>query len=174
MTAMCCGFLRGGWSRRCSVRPAIVTNVASCPREASHVSVLNHRDVHVIHGLVVVEGSVIPIAAPIADTTVAEAIVDPSVETDSWTPVARLPDVAATRPPPITGSPQQPDSGRLDPCARYPVVACRTISPVSGRPQITTLRAARLRVCDEFGRSDAHSYAQLGEQCGRYGQYQGN
>ena len=46
------------------------------------VDIVNVRDVHVIHRAVVVEGSVIPISAFIADTTVAEAIVDATVEAD--------------------------------------------------------------------------------------------
>ena len=87
MTTVCCGFLRGGRSRGCSTPSAIVTNIASPPWEAPHVSVVNHRNIYVIYRPIVVERSIIPISAPIADTAIAVAIVDASVEADSGTPV---------------------------------------------------------------------------------------
>src|SRR5580658_5233432 len=76
------------------------------------VNIVNVRVVHVIHRAVVVKLSVIPISTFIAETSIAEAVVDATVEADVRTPVAAIPSKANTAPTPITGSPEQANCGR--------------------------------------------------------------
>ena len=103
----------------------------------NHGLVVNIDDVpdvgDVIHRTVVEECSVIPVPARIADTNVAEAIEDATVEADLWSPVAGIPDKGIVVPSPITRSPQLTNR-RQDPCAGHPVITARTPSPVTGRP----------------------------------------
>jgi hypothetical protein len=101
------------------------------------VNIVNVRDVHVIHRAVVVENSVIPISASIADTTIAEAVVDATVEADMRTPVAIIPGVGVAAPTPITRGPEEANFGSHHPRTRHPEVAFIPVSPVAGRPQIT-------------------------------------
>src|SRR5208283_2903688 len=100
------------------------------------VNIGDVRDIHVTHRAVVEEGSVVPISTAIADTTVAEAVVNATVEADSLSPVAFIPGEGVAAPAPITGSPEQASHGRLDPGTRHPEIAIIAISPVAGRPQI--------------------------------------
>ena len=110
------------------------------------VNIVNVRDVHVIHRAVVVEGPVIPIPAFIADTTIAKAVVDATVEADMRAPVALIPSVGVAAPTPITGSPEEANLGSDHPRTRHPKVAFIAIGPVTGRPQITVGGAQGLRV----------------------------
>ena len=77
------------------------------------VNIVNVVNVHVVHRAVIVEGPVIPISAAIADTTIAEAIVDATVEADVRTPVATIPGVGVGSPAPITRGPEQTNPGGL-------------------------------------------------------------
>src|ERR1019366_2404102 len=136
------------------------------------VNIVNVRDVHVIHRAVVVEGSVVPISAFIAETTIAEAVVDATVEADMRTPVAFIPGVGVAAPSPITRSPEEANFGSHRPRTRHPEVAFIPVSPVAGRPQITVGGGHGLLVNWQRGRSDHDRHAELREQGGRYGQYQ--
>src|ERR1017187_10387844 len=98
------------------------------------VNIVNVRGVHVIHRAVVAEGSVIPISAFIADTTIAEAVVDAAVEADMRAPIAFIPGVGVAAPTPIPGSPEEANFGSHDPGTRHPEVAIITIAPVAGCP----------------------------------------
>src|SRR5271166_2982276 len=69
------------------------------------VNIVNACDVDVIHRAVVLEGPVVPISASIAETTVAEAVVDAAVEADACAPVPAIPGVRVVIPSPVTGSP---------------------------------------------------------------------
>jgi hypothetical protein len=53
---------------------------------------------HVVYGSVVEKGSVVPISAVIADTTVAEAVINAAVESDMRTPVALMKNEDAIAP----------------------------------------------------------------------------
>src|SRR5208282_3615771 len=102
------------------------------------VNIGDVRDVHVTHRAVVEEGSVIPVSASIADTTIAEAVVYAAVEADTLAPIAFIPGESVAAPTPITGGPQEANGGRLDPRPRHPEVAfIAAIRPVARRPQIT-------------------------------------
>src|SRR6516162_9184592 len=101
------------------------------------------RDVgYVVHRTVVEKCSVTPVPARIADTNVAEAIEDATVEADLWSPIPGIPDKNTVGPNPIARSPQQTNR-RQDPCAGHPVIAVRAPSPVTGRPQIAGTRTNR-------------------------------
>ncbi len=101
------------------------------------VNIVNDRDVHVIHCGVVVEGPVVPISASIANPTIAEAVVDATVEADLLAPVAFVPSVGVVAPTPVTRSPEQTCFRRLRPRTWHPKVAFISVRPVAGRPQIT-------------------------------------
>ena len=174
MTLMCRSLFCSGWSSSYSPSSAVVANAASRSfvDYGFFVSVVNVRHIYVIHRAVVAELVVSPVSAFVAGTTVAIAIVNTAVETDSGTPVAVIPGEGIAAPTPITRSPEQAHFGRLDPCARHPEIAFITVSPVAGRPQITALRTHRLRVRYQFRRSDRDRHAELCERASRYGQYQ--
>src|SRR5208283_2103784 len=87
------------------------------------VNIGDVRDIHVTHRAVVEEGSVVPISASIADTTIAEAVVHAAVEADTLAPIAFIPGESVAAPTPITGGPQEANGGRLDPRPRHPEVA---------------------------------------------------
>jgi hypothetical protein len=76
------------------VDDGLVINVA----DARHVGDVRHR-------AVIEEGSMIPISAFIADTTVAESIVDAAVKPDMRTPVPGIPEERPAAPTPITRRP---------------------------------------------------------------------
>jgi hypothetical protein len=69
------------------------------------VSVAKGCHIYVIHRAVVLEGSIIPISTTIADTTIAEAVVDTAIEADSGSPVTVIPGVAIVAITPVTRSP---------------------------------------------------------------------
>ena len=100
------------------------------------VNVVNAGDIHVVHRTVVVKLSVLPTSALIAGTTIAKAVVDPTVEADLRTPVAVIPAIGVAAPAPITGSPEQTNLGSHHPRTRHPEVAFIPISPVAGGPDI--------------------------------------
>src|SRR5208337_1328704 len=128
------------------------------------VNIGDVRDVHVIHRAVVVETSVVPISAPIADTTVAKAVVDATVEADTLAPVTFIPCKGIVAPAPIAGSPEQANGRRLDPCAGNPEVAFITVRPVARCPQITGCGDHGLSVYRQRGRSDRDRHAELRER----------
>src|SRR5208337_3091552 len=160
----CCLFRcrRAGYK---SALAAVIADVVHC-RFVDYglaVDIGDVRDVHIIYRAVVEEGSVVPISTLIPDTAVAKAVVDAAVEADTLAPVAFVPGKGIAAPTPITGSPEQASSGRLDPCARYPEVAFIAVRPIAGRPQITDRRDHRLLVNRQGGRSDRNRHAELRE-----------
>src|SRR5258708_35769551 len=73
------------------------------------VNVVNHGDIHVVHGAVVEKVSIVPAPAFIPTTKVAVAVVDSAVETDLGGPEAFIEDEPAAAPTPISRSPQKTD-----------------------------------------------------------------
>src|SRR5438445_4493709 len=70
--------------------------------------VIDVRNVrHVVDGSVVEEGSAIPISPRIADTNVAETVVNAAIESDVRTPVALMKNKDSIGPAPITRGPQE-------------------------------------------------------------------
>src|ERR1700729_3409547 len=97
-----------------------------------HIADVDVRDVDHVdvgHGTVVEERSSAPLATDEADTTIAEAVVDASVEADVRSPVTGMKQVNATLPAPVCGCPKNADGWRLHPDTRNPVVAVRTVGP---------------------------------------------
>src|SRR5881394_1765857 len=98
------------------------------------VGILNHGLVHPGHGRVIAEGIAHPFTAIVAAPSVAEAVIDSTIEADRRAPVAVVEDVKAVAVAPVTGRPQQPDTRRSDPDARDPVITEWTIGPVARGP----------------------------------------
>jgi hypothetical protein len=123
------------------------------------VDIVNVRDTDVVHGAVVEEGSIIPIAALVALATVTEAIVDAAIETDLRSPVAVVKRVSAIIPAPVAGGPKQASFGRFYPRARHPVIAFVAVGPIARRPDVALSRNNRLRVDGESGGSNVDGKA---------------
>src|SRR5262249_47813201 len=100
-----------------------------------------------------------------------EAVVDSTVEANVRSPIAAVPDVEAVRPSPVTGSPQQSDSGRLDPYSGNPVISIRSVSPVTGSPDVTRRGTRWLHIDRKHGRTDPdrNAYGNSGMGCRRQG-----
>jgi hypothetical protein len=77
-----------------------------------------------------------PIAALVAETDVAKAIIDAAIVADVRTPVATVKTVAVMMVAPIAGGPESALVGSLDPPAGHPVVAALTPCPVAGGPKV--------------------------------------
>src|ERR1022692_4724010 len=119
MTVVRRGLFRSVWADSNSTRAAVIADMVY-RRGVDYglgVNVVDARDVNIIHGGVVVEGSVVPISPSIADATITVAIVDAAVEADRRTPIAFIPGEGIAAPTPITGSPEQASLGRLGPRA---------------------------------------------------------
>src|ERR1700674_3213731 len=106
MTLVCRGRFCCGRAGISSTSATVIADMVHCGvvDYGLVVNIVNVRDVHVVHRAVVVESSVIPISTLIADTTIAEAVVDATVEADMRTPVAAIPSIGVAAPTPITGS----------------------------------------------------------------------
>ena len=170
----CRGFFRGCRACGNSATAAVVADVVY-PGFVDHGFVIDIGNVYatdVIHRGVIEEASVIPISAAVAYATVAETVVDTTVEADGLAPVAFIPGEGVAAPAPIAGSPEQARFRRLDPGARHPEVAFIAIRPVAGRPHIAGGWNHGLGVYRQRGRSDRDRHAELREQTGRYGHHQ--
>src|ERR1700734_2323879 len=104
---------------------------AARPIEAGavdHGRIMNHRivDVRVVDDgrvyvhdrRVIGEMSTLPTAAEEAHSTVAVAVVDPTVEADMGTPVPSMPGIKAAGKAPVAGSPEKPGLGSKHPGSR--------------------------------------------------------
>src|SRR5580704_2489000 len=107
---------------------------------------LNVGDVHIVDGTVIVETISVPVPALVANTYVAEPIVNAAIVADMPAPKAVVVAILAANKSPISWCPEEAHLRRLSPGARYPVVALRSIAPISGCPQIAIARAVRLRI----------------------------
>jgi hypothetical protein len=116
--------------------PAVIAHPAHRPviHRAARVNVIESSSVYPVHRAVVIESSMVPVPALISDSYIAEAIVDAAIEAHRRPPVARIPQISAVAPAPISRRPQQANLGRLNPRSRNPVVALVAISPVARRP----------------------------------------
>jgi len=77
-----------------------------------------------------------PVAALVAKSYVAEAVVDAPVVADVRTPIAAVEAVAIVRVAPVSGRPECALVGSLHPSAGNPIVAIPAPGPVTGRPQV--------------------------------------
>lgn len=165
------GFLRSSGSCADPTGSTVIADVVCSVDDGPAVRVAKVPTAHIVHVRVVAELIVAPVAAVVAAATIAVPIVDAAVEADFRAPIAVIPGIPIIAPTPITGRPEVADCGWLDPSARHPVVALITVGPIAGRPEIAILRARRLRIDDQFRRSDGDRGAELSERCGRHSKY---
>lgn len=69
------------------------------------VDIVHHVNVDPVHRAVVVEGSMIPVAALITNTRVAEPVIDSSIEADMRTPIAVKVCIVIVRVTPVARRP---------------------------------------------------------------------
>src|ERR1035438_4969625 len=69
------------------------------------VDIVDSRNIHVFHGMVIEEVSAIPTASFISLAEIAEAIVDPAIKPDFRTQVAFIKEIDAGTPTPIPWRP---------------------------------------------------------------------
>ena len=112
------------------------------------------RVADIVDRTVVIERAVIPVASLVADATIAEAVVDAPVKSDTGSPVALIEHVDAIVPTPIARSPEQAYRGRLYPGARYPEIPVRSIRPIARRPDIARRRYRWLHINGKERRRD--------------------
>src|SRR5579863_6210360 len=123
------GLFRRGRARPGTTISAVIADVVvrSVVDDGLVIDVVNVGDIHIIHRAVVIEASVSPISALIADATVTKAVVNATVEADVRTPVAIVPGISIVAPAPISGSPEQANLGSHHPRSRHPEVAFLSI-----------------------------------------------
>ena len=97
-------------------RTRIDTTVAAVVADAIHGPVVDHGrvvnvayvgHVHIVHRAIVEKTVVVPPPAFISIAEVAEAIIDPAIETDSRTPIAFMEQKSVAAPAPITRGPEE-------------------------------------------------------------------
>src|SRR5579864_5483918 len=114
--------------------------------DCSVVGVVDDGHVDIGDGAVVVVVSAAPGAAEEADSGVAESVVNTTVETHPWSPVAPVPNIEAFVPSPVAGGPKQARFRRQYPCAGNPEIAIVSVGPIARDPHIARARTDRLRV----------------------------
>jgi hypothetical protein len=77
-----------------------------------------------------------PVAALVADTDVAKAVIDAAIIADVRTPIATIKAVAIMPEAPIAGGPECALIRSLDPPAGHPVITVLTPCPVAGGPEV--------------------------------------
>src|SRR4029450_13216209 len=130
------------------------------------IGVMDNIRIHARHSGVVLEGGSTPSAAPVAVSSVAVAVVNASIKTDSRSPVTLVKHVRAGVPAPPRRGPKQTHSRRCNPGARHPIIIpdIMTITPVTRSPDITCDGAGRLLIHRQNRRSKIDRYAYLGER----------
>ena len=104
---LCDNFLRcgpGSHATRAAVEANAVHRCVSVD-DRGVVSVAYDRDIYVGHLAVVVIRVVFPIAAEESDAGVAKTVIDSAIVADFRPPIARVPNVEAVFPSPISRSP---------------------------------------------------------------------
>jgi len=99
----------------CSANAVVIADVVHHGRvvdDRSAVHIGDVLNVEVIHCPVVVEEPVAPIPARIANSEVAEAVVNAAIEPDHWPPVAGIPAIPAVVPTPVSRGPKRAHEGR--------------------------------------------------------------
>src|ERR1700742_2831273 len=122
--------------------------------------VVNHRPfvdradpaANASHGAVVIEAVSAPVAAKVADTDIAEAVVDATVIAHVASPVAGVEAVVAAGTTLIGGSPKRAIVGRFHPGARNPVVAAGSPRPVARCPHIVRTGSGWLIILGQLRR----------------------
>ena len=155
-----------------SARAAVETDacdVALIYNDALFVNVVNDSHVHIGYGSVVVVVATAPVSAVEPCAGIPEAIVNSSVEADSRSPVAAVPNVEAFTPTPIAGGPEEAGLWSNHPRAWNPeiVLVFVAICPVARGPDVARARADRLRIDGQCRRADADRNAHGNLSVGR-------
>lgn len=153
------GLFLSCWTRVHAASAAIEADAADGAEFVIHslvVHVVDDVHVHVGHIAVIEEVIVIPVAAVIAVAEIAETIINSAVETDDWTPIACVEEIAIRAPSPVAGSPEQARLRREDPSARNPIVVGNIgiPGPIAGRPNVIIAGADRLSIDGELWGSE--------------------
>ena len=77
-----------------------------------------------------------PVSALVAQSNIAEAVVDAAVVADILAPIAAIESVAIVVVAPIRGGPERALIGSLNPTTGDPVIAALSVSPITGCPEI--------------------------------------
>jgi hypothetical protein len=93
-----------------------------------------------------------PVAALVAESDVAIAVIDAAIVADVRAPVATVKTVAVIVVAPVAGSPECTLVGSLDPPAGHPVITALTPCPVAGRPEIAVAGSRGLIIVGQWRR----------------------
>jgi len=150
-------FLRGSGTRSDTAAAAVIADVRIVHDNVRLIDVVNFAHIYIVDARVVVKAAVGPAASVVAGADVTETVVNAAIEADLRSPVARVPEIGAVRPAPVTRRPEHANRGRLNPGAGNPEVsAVIAVAPVAGRPDVTIAGANGLRVNGEHGGRDRH------------------
>src|SRR5271154_2077328 len=135
---------------------AIEADMAGIGNNRLLINIVNDTNVHVVYAAVIEELIALPVTARISRADVAESIIDSTVEANFGPPVARIPDIKAVRPAPVSRRPEETHLGRFNPCAWHPEIpSIIGVAPVSWRPNVSGARTNRLRIYGKSWRSDS-------------------
>ena len=124
---------------------AIVRNI----RDRVVVDVVNHVDIHIRHGAVVIQSALIPISAIVSAPGITEAVIDAAVEANVGAPITTVPAVVMAIVAPVGRRPKGVDPGHHDPGAWHPIIARGCVRPVSWSPVIVVARGLGLAIFRE-------------------------
>ena len=130
-------------------RSAVEADTDAAPVLVAHwavIDVVYDVDVDIVVRTVVVEMAAAPVAALVAKSYIAKAVVHAAIVADVGTPVAAVKAVAVMVIAPIARGPKSALVGSLDPHAGHPVISAITPSPVAGRPEVVVAGSGRLVV----------------------------
>src|SRR5271170_7469014 len=120
----CCCILARRGPRIDSAASAVVAHASVRSNDyVSAIGIVDYAGVDAVHFCVVEERAASPVAAVVANATVAEAVINAAIKSNVRPPVACVPGVDALAPAPIPGRPKQPYAWRNDPSPWDPVVA---------------------------------------------------
>jgi hypothetical protein len=139
---------------------------ATRPVEANPVMLVNERPVNIgvvdVHTgvptrAVIEKMTAFPTAAPKTGSEITKAVIDSPVEPDVWSPEARVPSVESSGKAPPSGSPKISGFRGFYPNARDPIVVVVVPpGPITRDPKVSVVRARRLVVNGNRGRSDGN------------------
>src|SRR5229473_6751384 len=164
--------------RRARIDPTVATVEAHAifdpvidDRRVVHVVDIGH--VHIGHGAVVEEVSIVPTSAFETLAEVTKSVIDPAIESNFRAPEPFMENKRLTAPTPPARSPEKTDFRSEHPCARHPVVIFIVVIPipVSRRPNIALAGADRLLIYGQRRRSECNRYSELGHGRRRQSQH---
>src|SRR5258708_17276399 len=154
--------------RRARIDPTVATVEAHAIFDAivDHCRVVHVVDighVHIGHGTVVKEVSIVPTSAFETLTEVTKSVIDPAIKTNFRAPEPFVENERLTAPTPPARGPEKTDFRSEHPCARHPVVIFTVVIPipVSRRPEIALAGTDRVLISGQRRRSECNRYSEL-------------